>query len=144
MANAVSTRSTAPRTAYVLTVVTGLGAAAAIGGVASVFYRDNPWMAFSVFAACGIGPMVALTWFVFVSKYTVEPDPHSEDNIESQWYNGAAAGAFHDLLIAGGLSLFVVSITQWDLSGQTALLLILLLMMFSFAVRYMVSKRRFA
>lgn len=144
MATSVTSRTKAPWTAYLLMIVTGLGAAAALGAIASVFYNERPWLMFVICTVCTAGPLLAGAWALFVSKYPVEPDPYAEDNVESQWYHRAASGAFHDLMVTGGVILTVVSIARWDFSGRTALLVMLVFMGVSFAVRYLAQKRRAA
>lgn len=142
MATSDTTRARAPWTAYVLAIATGLGAAAALGGIAAMSYRDRPWLAFLVFAACTAGPLLAGAWATFVARHTVQPVRHAEDSVEHQWYHRAASGAFHDLMVPMGLVVTVSSVARWDFSGRTALLLALIFMGISFAMRLMAQKLR--
>lgn len=142
MATTTRTTGKAPLSAYVLAVVTSLVLASIVGAVASVFYDENRLLGFVIFAACTAGTFFALGWVVFVSKYTVEPDAHAEDNIESKWYAKATSGAFHDVITTAGIALVVLSISRLEVSGDTVLLLILILAMVSFAVRFWAAKRR--
>lgn len=51
-------------------------------------------------------------------------------------------GAFHDVITTAGIALVVLSISRLEVSGDTVLLLILILAMVSFTVRFWVAKRR--
>ena len=99
-------------------------------------------LGFVIFAACTVGTFFALGWVLFVSKYTVEEDPHAEDNIERRWYDKATSGAFQDILTTGGIALVVLSITRVEISGVSVLLLLLILSMISVAVRFWAARRR--
>lgn len=132
----------APPSAYVTMLITGALAAAALGGVAAWFSDENRLMAFVIFAVCTAGPMFALSWFVFVSRYTVKFDPHAEDNVEGQWYEKAASGAFHDFLVVAGLGCVVLALTQFEIAGSTLLVLLLVFVMADAAIRYAVLNRR--
>lgn len=132
----------APASAYVKMAVVGLGAACLISALAMVFRQDNPWLTFAVFAGCTIGPCLALSWFVFVSKYTVIPDKHAAESVESRWYERAASGAFHDMLLACGLGLTVLSVTRMDFTASNALMFVLILCGVDTLVRYRVISRR--
>ena len=62
--------------------------------------------------------------------------------MEHRWYEQATSGAFHDLIMFGGMALVVVSVVQVDFSGSDALLLLLILGAVDVLVRYGVLKRR--
>lgn len=132
----------APVRAYAGAGLSALVGASLVGGLAALFRPEHPWVAFLVFAGCALGPMLALGWFAYVSRYTVTPDPHAEDGVEHRWYEQAASGAFHDLIMFGGMALVVVSVVQVDFSGSDALLLLLILGAVDVLVRYGVLKRR--
>ena len=121
---------------------TALVGAAAVGGIAALARPEDPWLAFAVFAGCTLAPMVMLGWFVFVSRYTVQEEPHGEDGVEHRWYEQAAYGAFHDIITMAGIGLLVLSVTQLEVSGSTVLLWVLVLAAMDVAVRYQVLKRR--
>lgn len=135
-------RMKAPPSTYVAMLITGALAAAALGGAAALFYDENRLMVFTVFAVCTAGPMFALSWFVFVSRYTVKSDPHAEDNVEGQWYDKATLGAFHDFLIVAGLGCVVLALTRFEIAGSTLLVLLLVFVMADAAIRYAVLNRR--
>lgn len=136
------TTGKAPLSAYVMSALLALVLASVVGAIASVFYDENRWLAFVIFAVCTAGTFFALGWVLFVSKYTVESDEHAEDNIEHRWYEKATSGAFHDIITTAGIAVFVLSITRLEVSGVTVLMLILVLAVVSFAVRFWVAKRR--
>ncbi|RLZ03054.1 hypothetical protein CWC38_07730 [Kocuria tytonicola] len=136
------TTGRAPAGAYALMLAMALVGAAAVGGVASLARPENPWLAFAVFAGCTLAPMAMLGWFVFVSRYTVQEEPHAEDGVEHRWYEQATSGAFHDIITLGGIALLVLSVSQLEVSGSTVLLWVLILAVADVAVRDQVLKRR--
>lgn len=142
MAPTTQATGRAPAGAYALMLTTALVGAAAVGGIAALARPENPWLSFAVFAGCTLLPMAMLGWFVFVSRYTVEVEPHAEDGVEHRWYEQAASGAFHDIITMGGIALLVLSVSQLEVSGSTVLLWVLILAAVDVAVRYQVLKRR--
>lgn len=132
----------APAGAYALMLATALVGAAAVGGIASLARPENPWLAFAVFAGCTLVPMAMLGWFVFVSRYMVQEEPHAEDSVEHRWYEQATSGAFHDIITMAGIGLLALSVIQLEVTGSTVLLWVLVLAAADVAVRYQVLKRR--
>lgn len=139
-------RPKAPVSAYVLMLVTGLALAATVGLVAATVREggDDRLLAFAVFAGTTAGPWLSVTWFVFVARHTVRPDPHRADNAESRWMTEATSSTFHDLVIACGVTLFLVSISGIEIRATAILAGILLVAAIDTAVRYRLLKRRAA
>ncbi|GAA1239932.1 hypothetical protein GCM10009676_25880 [Prauserella halophila] len=139
-----TTRPKAPARAYVLMVVTGLALAAAVGLLAATLRSDDWWPTFAVFAATTAGPLLSLTWLVFVARYTVRPDSHRDDNAESRWLTEATSSAFHDLVIMCGIALFLLSISGIEVGAAAALSGVLVVAAVDTVVRYQLLKRRAA
>ncbi|WP_162793943.1 hypothetical protein [Streptomyces paludis] len=132
----------APAGVYVLMSVVGVGLAMAVGAVAALFRGEGGALVFGVFAAAALGPCLSLSWLVLVSRRTVTPDRHAEENIERLWLTNATSGACTDTCAACGIALAAVAVTGLDLSGSVALGGVLVLMLVDTAVRYLVEKRR--
>ena len=95
-------------TRWVVAGLTGLAAAATVGGVAA-WTRDDTsgGVTFAVFAA------MTLPFFVMLVAVVLDRAPHpeqDEDSIESQWTTRASSGAFYDTMIVMGLATFVTSV----------------------------------
>lgn len=132
----------APIHAYVLMAVTSAALAAALGAAAALFRDENRGLTFGVFTAATLGPCLSLSWLVFISRHTVSPDRHIEENVENLWIKNATAGACTDTFAAGGIALAAVAVTGLDVSGTSALTGVLVLMLGDTAVRYLVEQRR--
>ncbi|MFD4144615.1 MULTISPECIES: hypothetical protein [unclassified Streptomyces] len=140
--NIATGRQKAPVGAYVLMSLVGVALATAFGAAAALFRGESEALAFGVFAATMLGPCLSLSWLVLVSRHTVSPDRHAEENVESLWITNATSGACTDTYAACGIALAAVVITGLDISGSTALGGVLVLMLVDTAVRYFVEKRR--
>lgn len=137
-----TTRRRAPLSSYLKAAGLASACAAVVGGSASLFYNENRLLAFVIFAACTAGTFFGLGWVLFVSEYTAEEDPHTEDNVERRWYERATSGAFGDVITTGGIGLFLMSVTRIQVSGVTVITLLLILAMISAFVRYRVARWR--
>lgn len=135
-------RPTTPTSAYIRAGLLAIGLAAGAGLVAGWVRDDQFWLVAGVFAACTLGPAIALGWFVFVSSHTVRPDPRAEDGVEARWVERASAGSFIDLVVAAGAGLTVSSLLDLDLSGRLVLLGVVVGAGADAAVRYAVLSRR--
>lgn len=103
----------------------------------------QPW-ALGLLVGLGTLPvMTGLVWVLLVDRETISGavrDP--EESIESRWYDAAARGAFHDLLVVLGLGTFVVAVTRWQVELSLVGGGLVLFMAADVAVRYLVQKRR--
>lgn len=118
-------RAIAPAGAYVRAGLLALVTSATAGGVAGWAHGERFWLVAGVFAACTLGPAIAMGWLVFVSGHVVEPDSHVEDSVESRWMERATAGAFVDVVIAAGVALTLTSLLDLDVPGRLVLLALL-------------------
>ncbi|WP_127126862.1 hypothetical protein [Georgenia sp. SYP-B2076] len=141
-ASTAGTKKKAPFSAYVLAAGFGLVLATGLGALAGTFRPEQFWLVGGVFALCTFAPMAALGWLLFVSRHTVEREPHAEQSVERSWLERAQSGAFLDVLIATGVGLTTLAITDLDVSGTTVLTAVVLLSMVDAAVRYQVLSRR--
>ncbi|MEN3122340.1 hypothetical protein [Janibacter sp. LM] len=137
-----TTRPTAPTGAYVRAGALALLVAAVAGAVAGWVRADEFWPVAVVFAACTLGPAIALGWLVFVSGHTVQPDPHVEDSVEARWVERACSGAFVDLVLAAGVALTLTSVLDMDLPGGLVLLAVVVAAGVDATRRYAVISRR--
>ncbi|OUZ12484.1 hypothetical protein BHE97_01900 [Aeromicrobium sp. PE09-221] len=127
-----------------MAVIVGMIGAAAMGGAAAAFAESTAKLVtFLVFAACTAPVATALGWLLCVAPVTVREDEHSEDNVETSWWDQAAAAAFRDVLIVLGLVLAVVAITGSgeDLPTSAALAAVLVAAMADVGLRYAVAAR---
>lgn len=126
-----------------MTVVVGLGSAAALGGAAgSLRETGGWWLNFGVFALATAGPCLSLAWLMFVALSVVEPDPYAEDSIEARWGEQATSGAFLDLIIGAGILLTAVAVLDIEISGLAVLFGMLVLGLLDVCARYLLAKRR--
>lgn len=103
----------------------------------------RPWVvAVALTASClpvGFGAI----WVFLVDRDTLEGAVRNpEQSIESRWYDRAATGAFHDLLILLGLGTFAVSLAGWEAPLSAVGIGLLLFMALDVTVRYQLQKRR--
>lgn len=116
-----------------------VSAAAALAG----FAPQRPLLGAVVVAALMVLPMCALAWAFLVDRDSLKgAAPRPEESVESRWYDAAAAGAFHDLLIFSGLGAAVLFLTPLEIDGSVGLLAVTILAMLSTGVRYTVNRRR--
>lgn len=64
-----------------------------------------------------------------------------EEAVEAAWYRRAAAGTFQDVLLVGGLTLMALTLTGFELSATTLLLILIALAMADFLARHSLIKR---
>ena len=125
-----------------LAALTGAVAYGLAGASAPADPRQ-PWMLALVVGSGALPVMAGLVWVLLVDRETIAGavrDP--EESIESRWYDAAARGVFHDLLVVAGLGTFVVSLTRWSAELSLVGLGLLLFLAADFAVRYLLQKRR--
>ncbi len=123
--------------------VVGLGLAVGAGALfAFVAYPQARILAWSVFSAGLFPVLTAACWALAVDRSTLRSAPRDpEQSIESRWYDSAAQGAFHDLLVAAGLATAIFAVLNVEAPVSLVLGAVLLLTMLSFAVRYLWLKR---
>lgn len=110
--------------------------AALIGLIAGGTHPDRFALVALIFAACTLGPLLALGWLVFVSPTTVPQDKHRQDSVEARWSDTAAAGAWRDTVIATSAVLVVVSIFGYQWRTSYVLLGVVVVAMLSLAIRH--------
>lgn len=151
MDQSTTTRSRWGRARFGGGSTTLLGASLMIGVIVSacvggVFVALNPteraMLVFAVVMAGTLPVAAALGWVLLVDRSTIagavaKPD----DSIESDWYGKAASGAFHDLLLVGGLGAAAFSLAQVEAPVGLVLAAILLFAMLDVAARYLWLKR---
>lgn len=136
------TRPAAPPVAYAKAGALALSIALTAGAIAGWVRGDEFWLVATVFASCTLAPAIGLAWVVFVADHTVEVDVHAEESIEQRWFERASSGALLDLVITSGVALTLLSLVDLDLSGRTALLLVVGLAMGDTMLRYALISRR--
>ncbi|MDX2341397.1 hypothetical protein NJC10_06915 [Micrococcus sp. M4NT] len=103
----------------------------------------RPWLVAALITASCLPVGFVLVWALLVDRDTLEGAVrHPEQSIESQWYDKAATGAFHDLLVVLGLGTFVVTMTRWEAELGLVGACLVAFMMLDVAARYLVQKRR--
>ena len=116
-----------------------IAAAAALAG----FAPQQPLLGAAIVAALLALPMCALAWAFLVDRDSLEgAASRPEESVESRWYDNAAAGAFHDLLIFSGLGTAVLFLTPLEIEGSVGLLAVSVVGMLSAGIRYTVNRRR--
>lgn len=119
----------------------GIFAAAAIGGLATLFRDDHTLLVFIVFAGATLGPAIATALLVLEPSKANAP-ARLPGSIEQNWWQRASSQAFVDLMIVVGVALFAVSVA--DLSEvHTGLLfaIILLIAWTDVAIRLVLLRR---
>jgi hypothetical protein len=132
----------APSSAYAKAGFVALAASLGTGAAAGWVRSDEFWLVAAVFAACTLGPAIALGWLVFVSGHTVQTDPHVEDSVEARWVERACSGAFIDLVIAAGVALTLTSVLDLHVPGGVVLLAVVIGAGADSVLRYGVISRR--
>lgn len=123
---------------------TGIACAAVVATLTASFNGGN--IALAVVEACAtVMPCSALGWVLVVDRSTLPGATRNpEHSVESNWYNRAVNGAFHDMIILAGIALALLSmipaLDQW--SGSTVLLVILVVITCDVAMRYWFTARR--
>ena len=133
-----------------VSLLLGLLLAALVGAIAHGLAGTSdpadprqPWVLGLVVGAGALPVMAGLVWVLLVDRETIAGairDP--AESVESRWYDAAARGVFHDLLVVAGLGTFVVSLTRWSAELSLVGLGLLVFMAADFAVRYLAQKRR--
>lgn len=114
-----------------------------LAGTADPADPRRPWVLGLVVASGALPVLAGTVWMLLVDRATIKGavrDP--EESIESRWYDAAARGAFHDLLVVLGVGTFVVSMTGWTAELSLVGAGLLLFMVADVAIRYRVQKRR--
>ncbi|MCR2808150.1 MULTISPECIES: hypothetical protein [unclassified Microbacterium] len=120
----------------------GLVSAGAGGLFVSVTPTERPILAFALVMVGTFPVATALGWVLFVDRATLsEALENPDDSVESFWYHKAASGAFHDLLIVGGLGAAGFSLLQIEASVGLVLAGVLLFTMLDVAARYLWLKK---
>ncbi|MFT4230464.1 MAG: hypothetical protein QM602_09260 [Microbacterium sp.] len=126
-----------------LSIAGGLLIASGLGGLFALFEQGgSPALAFGVGTAVTLPTAVALSWALMVDWSTIAGRAErAEESIENTWYDRAATGTFHDLLMILGLGAAAFSVTR--LAVDTGLLLMVLcgVAMADFALRYWATAR---
>ena len=121
---------------WALAVLIGLTSAALIGVLAWLFSPDSSAISGIVFAAFALPVGLLLGWIIAVAPMTHPRSQNAEESVEEGWLTEAQAGASRDTLIVAGIGLAAVSITEVEIPTQLVLLVIVLLIFASTAIRY--------
>lgn len=126
----------------------GGGVAGVLAMAVIVIALNGPargWPYAVVMAPAVFGAAFAAAWVLVVDRASVRgavEDP--ESSAEAGWYDAAALGSFHDLIIVMGLGLAALVIVPGAVSipAHTVLLILLLAVGIDILVPYQVLKRR--
>lgn len=103
---------------------------------------ERPLLAFALVLAGTLPVAAAVGWVLLVDRSTIAGAiAKPEDSIESDWYEKAASGAFHDVLIVGGLGAAAFSLAQIEAPVGLVLAAAILFIMLDCAARYLWLKR---
>lgn len=120
-----------------------LAVLAAVAATLAGFSPQRPLLGAVIVAALMALPMCALAWAFLVDRDSLAGAANRpEESVESRWYDNAAAGAFHDVLIFSGLGAAVLFLTPLEIEGSLGLLAVSVAAMASTGVRYTVNRRR--
>ncbi|MFT4051213.1 MAG: hypothetical protein QM677_03065 [Microbacterium sp.] len=130
-----------------LWVAAPVGLVLAIGiavlAVATDSAGSRPILGGSVIAVMTWWPCLGIAWALIVDRETLRGAiDNPEQSVESVWYEKAASGAFTDVLLVAGLGTAAVAFTGIEISAVNALAAVVLIAMGSFAVRYLIQRRR--
>lgn len=103
----------------------------------------RPLVGGAVFAIVMASPFIALAWVLVVDRDTLQgATERPEESVENTWLQAASSGSFFDLIAIGGLGAAILTFSGWNLSGQIAFVIVVLLGMASFSLRYLIASRR--
>lgn len=124
-------------------VVLGTALSSAVGGLyIAIDNPTRPWVVLAIFVFVMLPVSTALAWVVLVDRSTITGAvKNAEENVENNWFERAAMGAFGDLMLVIGLGTGVVAI--FDVAVAPALLLgaLWVLASLDFGVRYLAIRK---
>ncbi len=103
------------------------------------------WQLPLILASSSLPILTTLGWGLLVDRRTLSGAiAHPEESVENRWYDRAAQGCFHDLLIVLGLGTTALSIIPAGrtLAATNVLLGVLVFIFLDVAIRYQVAKRQ--
>jgi nucleoside permease NupC len=106
---------------------------------------SSPVLTGAVFALCLAFPSTLLVYVLVVDRSTMAGAAEKpEESVESGWYDKAAAGALHDVVLVAGVTASVLAFLPEKFLLDPGLLLagVVGLCFASFAVRYLLLQRR--
>ncbi|MFT4134951.1 hypothetical protein [Microbacterium sp.] len=126
-----------------LSAAGGLLIAGGLGALLALFSTSgDSWLGFAVGSIVTLPAAAALSWALLVDWSTIAGRAkRPEESIENAWYDRAATGTFHDLLMILGLGAAAFSVTR--LTFDTGLLFTVLcgVAMADFALRFWATAR---
>ena len=128
-----------------------LGAACGIGLLVSgilawtfsvVSGVERPLLAIALVMLCTLPANAALGWALLVDRSTLRGAvERPDDSIETAWYQRAAAGAFGDLLLVGGLSAAAFAVLQIEAAVSWIIAAVVLFAMLDSGARFLWLRR---
>lgn len=133
-----------------VSIVGGLVVSLALGLLVAAIGDSEKMLANFLGIGLAMWPVaVAVLWFVLVDRDSLEKAPKSpEDSVESRWAEQANAAVCRDLFLLLGLGCAVLSLLQvtmgWFLRMplNLALLIVMVIVILDFGIRYQLIKRR--
>ncbi len=118
-------------------IASGLGAAVAVS-----VGQGRPGAAFGLTVALTLPVAAALAWAIMVDRRSLTGAiDRTEESVESQWYQRAVVGAFHDLIIILGIGAAGFSLTRITVNTGLLLIGLFIVVAIDVAVRYQVAAR---
>lgn len=122
----------------------GAVVSSALGWLARTFVggQEQPWLLFTVVAVVTLPISAVGIWALLVDRSTIAgavEDP--DESVESRWYDKAATGAFHVLIVTLGLGLGVFSFLDVAVSPSLLLGGLFGIAAAAFGACYLLAKR---
>ncbi len=133
-----------PGVLIVVSLLVGAVLVAGIGWLAMLVEpgSENPWLLFWVTAIVTWPFGAILVWALLVDRSTLSgalDDP--ELSVESRWYDKAASGAFHALIVALGLGVAAFQFLNVDVAPPLLLGGYFVLAVAAFGISYLFAKK---
>ena len=133
-----------PGALIAISLVAGAPLAAGVGWLAMLAEsgHPSPWLIFWVTAIVTWPLGAGLVWALLVDRSTLSGAPDDPDSsVESRWYDKAAAGAFHVLIVSLGLGAAVFQFLKVDVAPPLLLGGYFVLAVAAFGISYLFAKK---
>lgn len=111
---------------------------------AAIRFSDHQPIAWLIFSLAFLPVFTAVFYAIFVDRSTLRDTPTDpEASIEATWYKRAASGAFTDMIGLLGIALLAFTLfVDLSVSVDTVLLVLIVVAMLDFGIRYLIIRRR--
>ncbi|SEE77683.1 hypothetical protein [Ruania alba] len=106
------------------------------------FDAEQRRLALGIGMLCFAGPSLALAWVLVVDRSTIRGAvDRPEESVENNWWDKATQHTLYDTFVLAGVGAAVLSLTDWEVTGAVALMVLGGLIAADVAVRYALARR---